>query len=155
MPKPEPQQAGLAGAATEGEVKGTSAGHLGRKATSQSLCNIPPPLTRRKQQACFSQALPLWAGLGAATHSCPPARIQPALPWNLHQLSTLQRSLDLPLSRSARDSITWPALSRHTPKAATQTDPCPGRKTKGHSSQHRPTKPSYHLPFSGCQSRGL
>lgn len=38
VPKPEPQQAGLAGAATEGEVKGTSAGHLGRKATTQSLC---------------------------------------------------------------------------------------------------------------------
>lgn len=39
MPKPEPRQAGLAVAATdEGEVKGTSAGRLGRKATTRSPC---------------------------------------------------------------------------------------------------------------------
>lgn len=31
----------------------------------------------------------------------------------------------------------------------------PGRKYKGHRSQHRTAKPIYCLPFSGCQSRGL
>lgn len=129
-------------------MKGTSAGHLGRKLTTQSPCTshlLSPdrsnkPVSPKLSCSGLALALPLI-----------PGRIQPALPWHLHQLSTLQRSLELSLSRPNKDSITQPALPGNTPKAASQTDSCPGRKYKGHSSQHRVAKPIYCLHFSGCQ----
>lgn len=127
--------------------------HLqGRRATSGSPCTshlFSPGGNSKPTYPRLSLS-----GLGSATHSFLPARIWPALPRHLHQLLTLQGSLEMPLSRSARGSITQPAPPRHIPKAAWQTESCPGMKPKGHSSQCKAAKPSNHLIFSGCQSRG-
>lgn len=121
--------------ADEEETKGTFAGN------KRVTMHIPPVLTNNKplnpQGHCF------WVGLGSATHSCLPARIWLALPCHLHQLLTLQGSLELPLSRSARGNITQPAPPRHVPEAAWQTDSCPGMEPKGHSSQCRAAKPDF------------
>lgn len=124
--------------ADEEEMKRTSAGK------KRVTMHIPPLLTRWKQQTFES---PGWLFLGWPwlCHSLlpltpPHSRIWLALLCHLHQLLTLQGSLELPLSRSARGSISKPAPPRHVPEAAWQTDSCPGMKPKGHSSQCRAAK---------------